>query len=121
MTQITSTATRLTPQWLYVREPFAVSIPTSQAGTGLTVTGRFAESNLGKPSAINAALENTGITAASDKYTFSVTSANLVAQLGASYVGRLVYLHLFDNAGTFHECYAFKVTDIDPDLLSAPK
>ena len=121
MTQLTSTATRLTPQWLYIREPFAVSIPTSQAGTGLTVTGRFADTKEGKPDAINAALENASITAASDKYTFSVTSANLVAQLEADYVGRLVYLHLFDNAGSFHECYAFKVTDTDPDLLSAPR
>jgi hypothetical protein len=120
MTTITSTATRLTPAYLYLREPFAVSVLASQAGTGLTITGRFADTRDGKPSAIDASVENTAITESSSKYTFSLASSALVNNL-TSRIGRLVYLHLFDNAGSFHEVYAFRVTDTDPDLLPPPQ
>jgi hypothetical protein len=119
MTQITSTATRLTPQYLYLREPFAVSVSETQAGTGLTLTARFAETRDGSPDAINAALGSTTITASGGSYAFAITSANLVTHLSA-FINRVVFFHLFDNGGTFREVYAFRVTDTDPDLLTPP-
>jgi len=122
MTTITSTATRLTPQYLYLREPFAVSVLESQAGAGLTLTVKLCDTSEGNPAAINAALESTSITASGSPsaYAFSITSANLVTHLTAK-INATVFCHIADNAGAFREVYAFRVTDIDPDLLPAPR
>jgi hypothetical protein len=116
MTPITSTATRLTPQYLYLREPFAVTVSEAQAGVGLTLTAKFCATRDGNPAAINAAIENATINASGGAYAFTVTSANLVTHLTA-YITQTVWLHLLDNAGTFHEVYPFRVVDTDPDLL----
>ena len=48
-TQITSTATRLTTPFLYLREPFALSVLASEAGAGLTLTVKLCETGDGDP------------------------------------------------------------------------
>ena len=120
MNQITSTGTRQNPVWLYVREPFAVSVAASQVGAGLTLTARFSDQREGDPAAIHATLENAAITEVDGTYRFAVASALLVTHLGTNFVGRMVHLHLFDNGGSLRDCYSFRVTDTDPDLLGAP-
>jgi hypothetical protein len=117
---ITSTGTRLVAPYLFVREPFAVTLDEAEVGAGLTLTARFCELRDGSPAAINAALEDTAITASGGEYTFAVAPSALITHL-TPLINRTVHLHLFDQAGSFYETYPFRPVDTDPDLLSPPR
>lgn len=101
-------------QYLYLYESLDVSIPEAQLGGGKTLTATFCASNRGSPVAIGTLTETATAVAASYDVTFVL--ADLVSQLGASYVDTTVYLHLTDSVA-WRDVYEYLVTDIDPDLL----
>ena len=101
-------------QYLYLYESLDVSIAEAELGAGKTLTAKFCTSNRGDPVAIGTLTETA--TAVTASYDVTFVLADLVAQLGTSYVDTTVYLHLTDGVA-WRDVYEYLVTDIDPDLL----
>lgn len=103
------------PQYLYLYTAFPVSI--TGLGTGKTVTAKFSATREGNPSAIGSLTVTLTETGSTGNYTGTFARADLLSELGSTYVNKPVYLHI-DDGVVFHDVWPFRATDVDPDLLS---
>jgi hypothetical protein len=113
--------TRRIPTYLYLREQLAASVLQSEAGAGATIVFTIAATGDGAPSAIGSLTASVSSTSGSPAtYSTTFTASALQTALSASYVGRMVYLHIGDSLNTWREVYPLLVTDTDPDTLPVP-
>lgn len=115
---MSSTATRLRPDYLYTGEMLRVQVLESEAGAGATIVAAIAAVPTAFPTAIAAALTQsvTSTNGSPAAYTATFTASTLGAEL-ASWIGRRVYLHVYSVVGGWYETYPYEVTATDPDLL----
>lgn len=100
-------------QYLYPRRALPVSV--NSLGTGKTVTAKFCEQRDGDPADIGSLTKTLAESGSTGNYSGTFARADLLTDL-ASWVGKLVYLHIDDGA-VYHAVWPFLVVDTDPALL----
>jgi hypothetical protein len=115
MTTLWGTRTTLP---LYVRKALPVAV--DGVGTGKTVIAKLCEERSGDPPAIGTLSITLTETGTTGNYTGLFARAALLSQITtAGLTGRVIYLHL-DDGVAWHDVWAFRAVDVDPDLEFKP-